>query len=362
MAGWAAHVKSIVMLGTGLETMGGIAAVVRVYQEAGLLQRYGVRYLATHCDGSRWRKLGAMLRAYAAFAGMLLRGRVGLLHVHLASRASFWRKSGFFLLAMLCRIPAILHLHGGGFARFYGEECGPLRQRFVRFIFDRCARIVVLSEGWRQWVGSMCSNPQVVCLYNPVLLPPESTWDARRRGAVLSLGRLGRQKGSFDLLQAAARVAPRVDGLELRLAGDGDLDAVRAQAAQLGIASQVQLLGWVSGEGKQRQLALAQLFALPSYIEGLPMSVLEAMAAGLPVLATAVGGIPEAVADGVEGFLVPPGDVDALAARLAQLLDDQALARRMGEAGRRKVESTFSSDAVLPRIERLYRELGFMPQ
>lgn len=92
------------------------------------------------------------------------------------------------------------------------------------------------------------------------------------------------------------------------------------------------------------------------------MSVLEAMAAGLPVLATPVGGIPEAVADGVEGFLVAPGDVDALAARLAQLLEDDALARRMGEAARRKVESTFCSDAVLPQLERLYRELGFLPQ
>jgi glycosyltransferase involved in cell wall biosynthesis len=354
--------KSIVMLGTAMETMGGIAAVVRVYQEAGLLQRFGVRYIATHCDGSRWRKLAVMLRAHALFAGLLLRGRVGLVHMHLASRASFWRKSGFFLLARLCRVPAILHLHGGGFARFYGEECGPLRQRFVRYVFRHSARVVVLSEGWRQWVQSMCGHPHVLCLYNPVLLPPASAWEARSRGAVLSLGRLGRQKGSFDLLQAAARLAPRLGELELRLGGDGELEAVRAQAARMGIAGQVQVLGWVSGEGKRRQLALARLFALPSYFEGLPMSVLEAMAAGLPVLATAVGGIPEAVADGVEGFLVEPGDIDALAARLAQLLQDDALARRMGEAARRKVESTFCSDAVLPRVERLYRELGFVPQ
>lgn len=354
--------KTIVMLGTSMETMGGIAAVVRVYQEAGLLQRFGVRYLATHCDGSRRRKLGAMLRAYAVFAGMLLRGRVGLVHMHLASRASFWRKSGFFLLARLFRVPAILHLHGGGFARFYAEECGPLRRRFVRYVFEHSARVVVLSEGWRDWVQSAFRVPHVVCLYNPVLLPPASRWEARSPGAVLSLGRLGQQKGSYDLLQAAARVAPQLAGLELRLGGDGELEAVRAQAVRMGIAGQVQLLGWVSGEGKQRQLALARLFALPSYFEGLPMSVLEAMAAGLPVLATAVGGIPEAVADGVEGFLVAPGDVDALAARLAQLLEDDALARRMGEAARRKVESTFCSDAVLPRVERLYRELGFVPQ
>lgn len=354
--------KTIVMLGTGMDTMGGIASVVRVYEQAGMLQRFGVRYLATHCDGSRWRKLRVMLAAYAAFAAMLLRGRIGLVHVHLASRASFWRKSGFFLLAFAARVPAILHLHGAEFSVFYEKECGPRRKRFVRFIFDRSTRVVVLSEAWRRWVEGISRNSHIEAIYNPVLLPAASSWEGRRRGAVLSLGRLGRRKGSYDLLQAAARVAPLVSALELRLGGDGELDAVRERAAQLGIASQLNLLGWVGAEGRQQQLALASLYALPSYHEGLPMSVLEAMAAGLPVLATPVGGIPEAVADGVEGFLVAPGDVDALAARLAQLLEDDALAQRMGEAARRKVETTFSSDAVLPQVERLYRELGFSPQ
>ncbi|WP_051293420.1 glycosyltransferase family 4 protein [Pseudoduganella violaceinigra] len=354
--------KTIVMLGTGMNTMGGVSSVVKVYAQAGLLRRYGVRYLATHCDGGKWRKLGVMCRAYAAFIALLLRGEVGLIHVHLSSRASFWRKSGFFLLAFAARVPAILHLHGAEFNQFYGDECGPWRKRFVRFIFDHAARVVVLSEAWRRWVQGMSRNPRVEAIYNPVLLPPASDWAARRPGAVLSLGRLGRRKGSYDLLQAAARVAPQVSGLELRLGGDGELDAVRARAAQLGLASQLNLLGWVGAEGRQQQLALASLYALPSYNEGLPMSVLEAMAAGLPVLATPVGGIPEAVADGVEGFLVAPGDVEALAARLAQLLEDDALARRMGAAARRKVESTFSSDAVLPQVERLYRELGFMPR
>ncbi|HEY0586362.1 MAG TPA: glycosyltransferase family 4 protein [Pseudoduganella sp.] len=354
--------KTIVMLGTGMDTMGGIASVVRVYEQAGMLRRFGVRYLATHCDGSKWRKLRVMLSAYAAFAWMLLRGQVGLVHAHVASRASFWRKSGFFLLAFAARVPAILHLHGAEFAIFYSEECGPWRRRFIRFIFDRSTRVVVLSEAWRRWVEGMSRKAHVVAIYNPVLLPVASAWEQRRRGAVLSLGRLGRRKGSYDLLQAAARVASQGSALELRLGGDGELDAVRERAAQLGIANQLNLLGWVGAESRQQQLALASLYALPSYNEGLPMSVLEAMAAGLPVLATPVGGIPEAVADGVEGFLVEPGDVDALAARLAQLLEDEALARRMGEAARRKVESTFSSDAVLPQVERLYRELGFLPQ
>jgi glycosyltransferase involved in cell wall biosynthesis len=359
----ASIMKKIVMLGTGLDTMGGIASVVQVYQDGGLLQRYGVRYIATHGDGGKLRKLRVMLNAYLTFIGMLLRGQIGLLHVHVASRASFWRKSGFFWLAFAFRIPAILHLHGSEFPIFYGKECGPVRRWIIRETYNRCARIVVLSEVLKRWVASISSNTNVEYILNPVMMPAATAeWAGRQHGTVLSLGRLSARKGSYDLLEAAARVLPAEPAVELRMGGDGDLDGVRARAAQLGMANHLNVLGWVNGENKARQLASATMFALPSYTEALPMSMLEAMANGLPVLVTSVGGIPDVISDGVEGFLFEPGDVDTLAARLAQLLQDDALAQRMGAAGRRKVETTFSCQAVLPRVEKMYQELGFAPQ
>ncbi|MBB3119613.1 glycosyltransferase family 4 protein [Pseudoduganella violacea] len=355
--------KKILMLGTGLQTMGGVAAVIRVYAEAGLLSRFDIAYLGTHRDGGKGAKLGAMLGAYARFVGMLCRGQLGLIHVHVASRASFWRKSFFFLLAFLFRIPAILHLHGGEFALFYGRECGPVRQALIRFIYNRASRVIVLSEAWQQWVRGISRNPHVTVIHNPVVMPASMVpWAARRAGTVLALGRLCKGKGSYDLLEAAAQLVAAQPDLQLRLGGDGELPAVAARAAQLGLAEHLRLLGWVSGVDKQAQLEQASVFTLPSYNEGLPMSVLEAMAAGLPVVTTPVGGIPDAVTDGVEGFLVPPGDVAALAMRLQQLLNDTQLAQRMGEAGRRKVATMFATQAVLPQLEKMYTELGFAPK
>ena len=133
---------------------------------------------------------------------------------------------------------------------------------------------------------------------------------------------------------------------------------MRQRASELGLADQVNLLGWVGPDDKPTYLARATVYALPSYAEGLPMSVLEAMAAGVPVVTTPVGGIPEAVTDGVEGFLVEPGDIETLRARLTQLLEDSELAVRMGEAGRRKVKSSFSSAVIMPKLENMYIELG----
>jgi glycosyltransferase involved in cell wall biosynthesis len=149
--------------------------------------------------------------------------------------------------------------------------------------------------------------------------------------------------------------------LRVLLGGDGELELVRARALELGIADHVELLGWVRGEDKERLLAAAVLYVLPSYNEGLPVSVLEAMAAGLPIVSTPVGGIPEAVTDGVEGYLVEPGNVQALADRMDRLLGDQDLAMRMGESARRKVELVFSANAVVPQVEAMYLDLGLKP-
>ncbi|HXA47410.1 MAG TPA: glycosyltransferase, partial [Burkholderiaceae bacterium] len=194
------------MIGTSPQTKGGIASVVMVYRAAGLFERFPIDYLTTHCDGGKLKKMRTMLDAYVRFLYLLMLGRVGLIHVHTASRASFWRKSFFFLLAFAFRVPAILHLHGAEFEAFYGNECGGIRRSLIRFIFDRVSRVVVLSGAWQSWVRMITVNPHIVVIFNPVLLPVAITpWDARQRGDVLFLGRLGKRKGTYDLLDAAAK-------------------------------------------------------------------------------------------------------------------------------------------------------------
>lgn len=351
--------KKIVMIGTHFNTMGGISSVVNVYRAGGLFDEYDIVYLATHRDGGAGAKLAIMLGSLWVLMAMLLRRQVGLLHIHVSSRFSFWRKALFFLPSHLCGVPIILHLHGSEFAIFYENESGPVRKWLIRSLFNRASRVVVLSATWQAWVRSMCSNPSVLAIYNPVMLPELPTdWERRQAGRVLFLGRLGKRKGTYDLLDALALLRGRCPELKLLLGGDGEIEQVARRAEQLQVVDQVSLLGWVSGADRGAHLASAKIYCLPSYNEGLPMSVLEAMAAGLPILSTPIGGIPEAVTDGVEGFLVPAGDIQALSDRLALLLGDDAAARRMGAAARHKVETTFSSQAVLPAVGQLYQELG----
>ena len=347
----------ILMVGTALETQGRVSSVVHVLRKSGLFERCGIEYIASHGDGGAPAKLATAIIGWLRCTARLLGGRVAVLHVHMASRASFWRKLLFILPAFALRVPVIVHLHGGGFRQFYTKQSPRPVRRLIRYVFEHAARVIVLGEGWKAWLAPVFPQARVVCIYNPVFLPDLPAFEARESSTLLFLGRLGAKKGELDLIDAMVRIRESFPTARLYMGGDGDVEGARRRAAARGVAGQVELPGWVRGAEKQALLEKATVYVLPSYYEGLPMSVLEAMSAGLPVVSTPVGGIPEAVADGVEGYLVQPGDIDGLSERLAQLLGDAGLRRRMGEAGRMKVERLFSTDVVIPQFEAVYAEL-----
>ena len=352
--------KRIVMLATHPDTRGGISAVINVYREAGLFARFPIFAIATHCDGSHFAKFRIAWLAMLRFLLELALGRIGLLHVHVSSRASFWRKCLFLVPSYFLGIPAIVHLHGSEFASFYEVECGPVRKRLVRWVFDRASCVVVLSETWKRWVTGISTNTHIEVLYNPVLVQEKAQdYCERDYGSLLFLGRLGKRKGTYDLLDAVAMLRSSYPMLRVVLAGDGQLEQLATRARELGLGDCVTIKGWVGGDEKKALLQKAWLYVLPSYNEGLPMSVLEAMAAALPVIATTVGGIPEAVRDGSEGFLVRPGDIRALAEKLGSLLDDKEMCHEMGRAAWSRALSTFSTKAVIPRLEGIYARFGF---
>lgn len=146
--------------------------------------------------------------------------------------------------------------------------------------------------------------------------------------------------------------------MRLLIGGNGEVEEARVRATELGLLDSVEFLGWIDGERKSRLLSVADIFVLPSYYEGLPISLLEAMSWGIPIISTTVGGIPELVRDGTSGILIEPGDVHALAHALSTLAADGALRDRMGRAGRSQVAESFSRDVVLPRLEGLYSEVA----
>jgi glycosyltransferase involved in cell wall biosynthesis len=344
------------MLGTALEGRGGVVAAVSVLRDGGLFEREAVRYVATHADGTRAVKLRHALAGFCStLAACVLRRPI--VHAHSASRASFVRKSLLLLIARRAGCQTIFHLHGGGFRQFVHAESGPLMRRWIRHTLEHSSRVIALSDGWAEFLRGFAPRARVAVLPNSVPLPALPDPALEEPGRILFLGRLEHAKGIDDLLDAVAALAPRFPQLRLVLGGDGDLAHARRRAADLGIGGLVELPGWIGPEARDAELARAAVFCLPSHAEGLPMSMLEAMAAGRPVVVTSVGGIPETIRDRDNGLLVPPRDAEALAAALAGVLKDDALRARLAGRARATIEQRYSLAVVGEQLASIYREL-----
>ena len=262
----------------------------------------------------------------------------------------------FLALARLAGKPYVFHLHGGAFDRYHAG-LSRLERAWVERTVRKARVVFVLSESWATWLREAIGHPDVRVLPNPVLPVALPADVAREPQTLLFLGRLEEAKGVFVLIEALARLAGVRPGLRAILAGEGDLAAVRAAAAAAGVAERIELPGWVAGEAKACLLARAGIFVLPSRFEGVPMALLEAQAAGLPVVATRVGGIPQVVVEGYSGMLAEPDDVASLVAALKPVLADAAEARRMGETGRRRVLKSYGVERVRELLEAAWCQL-----
>jgi glycosyltransferase involved in cell wall biosynthesis len=356
--------RRVLMVGTDLRGMGGIRTVVQGYIDAGLFNRIDCTYVTTHRPGSHWTKLSLALTGWIQAAVRLLTLDAPLVHIHLSSRASFWRKSVVCVLARLARRPYLLHVHGSEFADFY-QECPPAARRIVRAVLARATLVLALSEAWRATLQQISPRARLEVLPNAVPLPAldGSLRPVGRQPTLLFFGEIARHKGVFELAQAFARVAAAFPGLQLVYAGTGRAVAeTRELTARLGLGERAEFTGWLEAERKRAVLAGATIFVLPSYVEGMPMALLEAMSWGLPVIATPVGGVPEIVTHEVDGLLVPPGDVEALAAAVARLMSEPQLRERLGRAARETVATRFSLDSAVERLLGIYRRFGIEPR
>ena len=352
----------VLMMGTSPEGKGGIATVVSVLQQAGFFEQQQARYLVTHEDGPAWRKLGAVLAASWQVLTVCLRERPAVVHVHSASRASFYRKSLLLAIARCCGCATVFHLHGAEFRQFVQDESGPLARWWIRRTLSKSSTVITLSESWAKFLRELAPAAHVRVIANSVRVPAQANAAQEQFGRILFLGRADRRKGIFELLAAVSQLAPQFPAVRLIIGGDGDLEQVARVAQQLGVVDRVSILGWIGPVQREAELAQAAVFCLPSYDEGLPMAMLESMAAGKAVVVTPVGGIPEAIVDGQNGLLVAPGDADALAAALRKLFDDEQLRQHLAAGARATIVSRFGTEVVMEKMAAMYRELADLRQ
>lgn len=307
------------------------------------------------------------LIAFVKIYRLIRRGRFDIVHTH-SSKAGILGR----VAARLAGVPHIVHTpHGHVFTGYAGRILTALFIFLERRVATFTDRIIGLTdeEVWEHLERDIGDPVQFVSIPSGVDLEPFSTRPrAFRRSTILaaiglperafligSVGRLERVKGHIYLLEAFATLAPSFPDLFLAVVGDGELaDPLRAFAQRSGISDRVRFLGW--RDDTAVLLHAFDLFVLPSLNEGMGRALVEAMAAGLPIVATRAGGIPEVLGEGEAGLLVEAGSAAALAQGIEQLLLNRALRVRFGRAARKRARC-YSVEGMLQKIEALYREL-----
>jgi len=349
--------RKVLIVGPSSTAQGGIASVLAVYKRSGLLEKWNALQITTFREGGALLRIGLAITAICRYSAHLLFSDVALVHLHAAQRTSFFRKALFAEIARLHRCPYLFHVHGSEFDKFY-QNGGRILQWFIRRTLRNAATVIALSNGWKQWFESIEPNAIVEVVYNPVDIPLAPALPADNRPQILFLGRLGQRKGVYDLLQAASLIRSSVADVQVVCAGDGEISLVQEQTKKLSLQDVVSTPGWTTGEAKEALIRSSSVFVLPSYNEGLPVSVIECMAFGLPVVTTRLRGIEDAVEHGVDGFLISAGNVVELSETLIALLKDPTLRERVGIAARAKATKKFSADATLRRLEDIYAQVG----
>jgi len=347
----------------GLSGGGGIGSVTRAMTRW-IKQHHGdikIDVLDPRGEGSVLWSPAYLI--YSVFKLIYLRVFFGhdILHIHVSERMSFPRKGALILSGKLFGMKIVLHHHGAELLPFYRGASAPMK-RIVEWTTRTADLNIVLGTVWHNLLIQEMGLPsdKVVIRFNASddlghqQVEHDSETDPWH---FLIVANLSRRKGVDDLLQSLAELRKAGHPAKLTLAGGGQVDHYRALAASMNIGEHCSFTGWVSAEQVHSLMKAHSALVLPSYQEGFPMSIIEALSAGLPVVATPVGSIPELLADRRECLLIEPGNITELNKALTEIAIDDALRKTITMNGRKFYDESFHIDAYMELMMETYCDL-----
>ncbi|MCG7965162.1 MAG: glycosyltransferase family 4 protein [Candidatus Thiodiazotropha taylori] len=349
--------KKIIVVGTSGK--GGIKSVIESYEKSGFYSKNNMIFIASCSDTSLLKRIYLSLKAFIIILFYTLAGKVTLIHMHMSMRGSFFRKLIIFHISKLRKTPVILHLHGSEFKVFYNNSSTVLR-KMIKYLFDSVSCVVVLSEMWKSYLSEITdAKIEVINNFVPDIycIPDKDKY----RYNILFLGEFGKRKGIYDLLDVFPDIASACPNVLLNCAGNGEIENVNKIIYEKKLSKNVKNHGWISGNKKKSIMNESSIFVLPSYNEGLPMSIIEAMSCSMAIVSTNVGGISELVNHN-NGYLIEAGDKEKLKSSIIKLLTMEHVQfdTKCGQS-RLMYEENYSPSASLQKMKYVYQSAGVKP-
>ena len=350
----------VVLLGPSREAISGVTTHLNGLLGSRLAARFDLVHFQIGSEGRRESFIGRLGRLAASpflLAATMLRGGAQLLHINTSLNAkAFWRDLAYLAVAKLCGARVLYQVHGGLLDEF---ARGPFAA-LVRAGMRLADAVVVLSRAQQEAFRARLPGQPVDVVPNgidcaPYTRCPRAASDPAAPLRLIYFGRLAPAKGLLETIEALRLARSRGTAARLVLAGSGPEEPrLRQYVRDAGLARDVAFVGPAFGSHKAELLAQADVLALASYSEGLPYSLLEAMAAGVVPIVTPVGAIPDVVSEGEHGLFVAPRDADSVADAIARLAGDHAMLARMSAACRARIAAGYSLERVARDFAELY--------
>ena len=367
------------MVGPLPPTVGGITSLIKSILESDLNKKYRFITFATERPTSGIVKdvndytlifhIGLTCLAKSAASTMhhllnfpftLIFKHPNLVHINTPSYWAFWENSIYILISKLFRKKTLVHIHGGLFDKFY-RDSNRFSKFLIRKFLDLPDNVIVLSSKWKEFFKNLVPENKIIILKNFVNLSrfnqPEREVDPKDVVKVLFIGGAeAKTKGVYDLLKAIPKVINKYPNVLFRFVACRNMAKLKIYEKEQ-IKYHTRFFGYIQGNEKVNIFKTSDIFVLPSYAEGLPVAMLEAMAAGLPIIATPVGAIPEIIEDGKNGFLIKIGDYDALVDRILQLAQNKELRQEMGKNNIEKIRKQYDVKVITKKLDNVYDAL-----
>lgn len=349
------------MVGVDKKAVGGMWTVVENYlNDIEFCNDVSLIYVPTATSASFLGKIIFSIVALAKVLYILIFNNIDIVHVHMAEKGSVFREGIVVVLGKLFRTKVIIHMHGATFEQWY-IGIKSIFKKLVSWIINKCDIFLILGEYWRDFTESIVKeNFKIKVIHNAVVIPNENNYNEKSLD-IIFLGMLIERKGIDDLLKAIKNIKDYLPvGVKVKLYGSDKNNNINRKIKELGLEDIVEYLGWLTLDNKNECFSKAMLNILPSYNEGLPMTILETMAYGIPNIATNIAAIPEAISNNEDGILVEPGDVDSLGKEILKLVNNLELRSLYSKKAFEKVKDEFDIKIHINNLKKIYSELLYV--
>lgn len=348
----------VLMVGVDNTSLGGMLTVVENYlNNKEFCRATNLLYIPVTTHAPIFKKTLFSFRAVLNIIRVLQKGETDIVHVHMSDGGSAFREGAILKIAKRYGCKTVAHMHAADYEGWYNKQ-----PKLIKTLASRLLKnadiILALGEQWRNLYKRITNDDvQVDVLYNAVKLPDKNYYNSSSKN-VLFLAHMIKRKGIDDLLDAIVLVKDEIpNDIRFILYGADREDNIEQRIKSRNLQKYVFYKGWLTSRDKEECLKDVLVNVLPSYHEGLPMTILETMAYGIPNISTNIAAIPEAISTGENGILINPGDVNGLADAIKKIINDQRARILYSKMAYKTVEQKFSLETHMKKILDIYREL-----